>query len=181
MFEQRDLPPNGVETLGVVRVDVTVMSALLGASSRVLHKGLLDGYEQGHELSMGLTFVQLNDQWAYDIGTHIGASLRSHPDNVNANAEAERLRWQQCGWGPAYAEVAEAEGWGIFTEGLDDSGAHIQRDDEKSVFSSDGEAQRFVWRKACDGSAPHAAALLSIAINNPVEFMEMSTYCRANP
>lgn len=37
--------------------------------------GVEDGYEQGFELSMGMTYDDLNDQWAYDTGTHIGACL----------------------------------------------------------------------------------------------------------
>lgn len=37
--------------------------------------GLDDGFEQGFELSTGLTYGNTSDQWHYDIGTHIGACL----------------------------------------------------------------------------------------------------------
>lgn len=41
--------------------------------------GVEDGHEQGFELSMGMSYDDLDHQWEYDIGTHIGASLAVRP------------------------------------------------------------------------------------------------------
>lgn len=41
--------------------------------------GLLDGFEQGFELSMGMSYDDLVFQWAYDTGTYLGACLQHHP------------------------------------------------------------------------------------------------------
>lgn len=38
--------------------------------------GIDDGYEQGFELSTGITYHDLDCQWAYDTGTYIGACLK---------------------------------------------------------------------------------------------------------
>lgn len=37
--------------------------------------GFNDGYEQGFELSMGMTYIDKLSQWEYDTGTYIGACL----------------------------------------------------------------------------------------------------------
>ena len=39
--------------------------------------GVLDGYEQGSELSMGWTFNDIGKQDAYDVGTHLGAIFKN--------------------------------------------------------------------------------------------------------
>ena len=41
--------------------------------------GVNDGYEEGFELSMGMSYDNDVDQWVYDIGTHIGACLAVRP------------------------------------------------------------------------------------------------------
>lgn len=38
-----------------------------------LRTGIDDGHEQGFELSMGMSYDDLDAQWAYDMGTYIGA------------------------------------------------------------------------------------------------------------
>lgn len=40
-----------------------------------LTAGLDDGYEQGFELGMGMSYDDLDKQWAYDTGAYIGACL----------------------------------------------------------------------------------------------------------
>lgn len=44
-----------------------------------LATGIADGKEQGFELSMGMTYEDGNDQWAYDCGTWLGASIAVRP------------------------------------------------------------------------------------------------------
>ena len=39
--------------------------------------GIDDGFEQGFELSSGLSYEDLGRQWAYDVGTYIGACLKA--------------------------------------------------------------------------------------------------------
>lgn len=46
-----------------------------GPGVSALACGMGDGHEQGFELSMGMSYDDLNCQWAYDVGTYIGASL----------------------------------------------------------------------------------------------------------
>ena len=44
-----------------------------------LATGIADGMEQGFELSMGMTYEDADDQWAYDCGTWLGASMAVRP------------------------------------------------------------------------------------------------------
>ena len=37
--------------------------------------GITDGFEQGFELSVGMTYTDMDYQWEYDIGAYIGACL----------------------------------------------------------------------------------------------------------
>lgn len=60
----------------------------LGALAAVLHinnvpalvTGYEDGKEQGFELSMGMSYDDDHSQWAYDVGTYIGACVAVHPE-----------------------------------------------------------------------------------------------------
>ena len=60
--------------------DVSAIAAGLGISDKnaikALNTGIEDGYEQGLELSMGMTYDSQLRQWAYDVGTYIGACLK---------------------------------------------------------------------------------------------------------
>ena len=69
--------------------------ALAQAAARALRideevqflKGVEDGYQQGFELSVGMTYelgeapadVEAKRQWAYDLGSYIGACLAVRP------------------------------------------------------------------------------------------------------
>lgn len=58
-------------------IAIFILAAVLGIKNRaVFRTGLNDGFEQGEELSVGMFYNNLDDQWAYDTGTHIGACLR---------------------------------------------------------------------------------------------------------
>ncbi len=37
--------------------------------------GVTDGFEQGFDLSTGMSYDDPSSQWAYDTGTYIGACL----------------------------------------------------------------------------------------------------------
>lgn len=39
--------------------------------------GVEDGKEQGDELGVGMTYEDLNRQQAYDIGTRVGATIKT--------------------------------------------------------------------------------------------------------
>jgi hypothetical protein len=59
-------------------IDAAKLADVLGASPehvRALDRGLVDGFEQGFELSIGMTYNDLDAQWAYDVGTYVGACL----------------------------------------------------------------------------------------------------------
>ncbi len=43
--------------------------------SMAFYKGVADGEEQGSELSMGMTYENLDRQDAYDKGTYLGAAI----------------------------------------------------------------------------------------------------------
>lgn len=45
-------------------------------------QGVRDGYEQGFELSLGMTYDDAQTQWEYDTGAHIGACLAAHPSRT---------------------------------------------------------------------------------------------------
>lgn len=55
-------------------------AALQIVNVAAFNTGYQDGLEQGFELSMGMTYDNDIDQWAYDVGSHIGACAAVHPD-----------------------------------------------------------------------------------------------------
>lgn len=64
-------------------MNLELIAVGLGLSSdderRALRQGHSDGYEQGAELALGMTYDDLDVQRAYDIGTHLGAWDAAHP------------------------------------------------------------------------------------------------------
>ena len=61
---------------GITEKQIKQLSKTFNVKIIPLRQGLLDGLEQGFELSCGMSFDDLDDQWAYDTGTHIGACMR---------------------------------------------------------------------------------------------------------
>lgn len=61
-----------------------VAAALHIQNVAALQTGYADGKEQGFELSMGMSYDDPHSQWAYDVGTHLGACVAVHPDAVPA-------------------------------------------------------------------------------------------------
>jgi len=59
----------------------TVAAALGITNSAAFIAGYLDGKEQGFHLTVGMSYDDLHSQWAYDVGTHIGACAAVHPDS----------------------------------------------------------------------------------------------------
>lgn len=57
-------------------MDFEKLAAVLAISNiAALKTGFNDGVEQGFELSSGMTYNDEESQWAYDVGTHIGACV----------------------------------------------------------------------------------------------------------
>ena len=55
-------------------IDANKLAAALNVINvAALNTGLDDGRAQGFELSCGMTYDDLDSQWAYDVGTYIGA------------------------------------------------------------------------------------------------------------
>lgn len=80
-----------------------------------LRQGIEDGHEQGFELSMGMTYDDIDAQWAYDIGTHIGACLAVRPKDheVTENSRDDAWAVEMCdraGIGLVEAEEEEIRG-----------------------------------------------------------------------
>ena len=72
------------------QIDLEAVATLLGISNTTAFKiGFVDGLEQGFELSYGVSYEDLSSQWAYDLGTRIGAafgvkgSLKSEDSETN--------------------------------------------------------------------------------------------------
>lgn len=47
-----------------------------GQQTSALACGIDDGFEQGLELSMGMSYDDLDCQWAYDVGAWLGACMK---------------------------------------------------------------------------------------------------------
>lgn len=55
---------------------IAVGLALKGENQgKALRTGIQDGFEQGFELSMGMSYDDMDCQTAYDTGTYIGACV----------------------------------------------------------------------------------------------------------
>lgn len=60
-----------------VTIDLDAVARLLGIGNTTPFKvGYADGFEQGFELIMGMSYEDDSAQWAYDLGTHIGAAFK---------------------------------------------------------------------------------------------------------
>jgi hypothetical protein len=66
--------------LKMTEMEVGLMAADVATALKITNtiaflNGVTDGYCQGFDVSTGLSFHDLNDQWEYDMGTYIGAGL----------------------------------------------------------------------------------------------------------
>jgi len=62
-------------------IDIVALAYVLHVDNvEALRTGYEDGKEQGFELDSGMSYDDKHSQWAYDIGTWIGASIAAHPD-----------------------------------------------------------------------------------------------------
>ena len=62
-------------------IDIEALAEVLHVENvAALRIGYEDGKEPGFELSLGMSYEDECDQWAYDIGTWVGASIAAHPD-----------------------------------------------------------------------------------------------------
>ena len=48
------------------------LALVLGVKFHQFRVGVMDGIEQGFEISVGMTYLYLDHQFAYDTGTWIG-------------------------------------------------------------------------------------------------------------
>ena len=67
-----------------VRIKAEQLALVLDVTNvAALRTGIEDGFDQGFELSSGMSYDDLDDQWAYDVGTYIGACLavRHQPED----------------------------------------------------------------------------------------------------
>lgn len=68
-------------------------------------RGVEDGFEQGFELSMGMSYdlgeappdVEARRQWAYDVGTYLGACLAVRP-GCDVEVQAKRQMFGLATW-----------------------------------------------------------------------------------
>jgi|AntDeeMinimDraft_5_1070356.scaffolds.fasta_scaffold12010_5 hypothetical protein len=67
-------------------------------------------------------------------------------------------------------EIANAEGWGIFSVDGDDKDLQLQKFDDSSAFQDDDAAWDFVLTKAVSGSELHQRAIAFIKQESPDEF-----------
>lgn len=74
-----------------MKVDIDLLARALHIDNvDALRTGFEDGKEQGFELSSGMSYEDLDHQWAYDVGTYIGACVGVHSDTLPAGSK-ERL------------------------------------------------------------------------------------------
>jgi hypothetical protein len=85
---------------------------------------------------------------------------------------------------PDEIELFHSEGWDVFEasgSSQNDSGDRpfqLQRLDEEAILSDDVEAWKLVWRKAGEGSAPHAKALDFLNQHSPAEYAAILEECQ---
>lgn len=57
-------------------IDIVMLAYVLHVDNvEALRTGYEDGKEQGFELSSGMSYDNTESQWAYDVGTWIGAAV----------------------------------------------------------------------------------------------------------
>lgn len=61
--------PNVALALGIAETD----------DLNAFEQGAFDGFEQGFELSIGMSYDSIYRQWCYDVGTYIGSSIAVRP------------------------------------------------------------------------------------------------------
>lgn len=64
-----------------MNINLSYLAAALDIENAdAFRTGFHDGRHQGFDLSMGMTYDDPYSQWAYDVGTHLGACAAVHPD-----------------------------------------------------------------------------------------------------
>ena len=72
--------------------DFLGLSQSLGCNNvAALATGYADGFEQGFELSCGVTYDDLDSQADYDTGTYIGACIAEHTGHPTSRAAKFKL------------------------------------------------------------------------------------------